>query len=113
MSPYRHNAGEQLQEVGMPVSEVSPPKKSVWERVAGALDLPADIVARLPRIEIVGCRRLFMENHQGILEYGDEAVHINGGQVIVKIKGQGLELSAMNAVELSLKGLILGIEFEF
>jgi sporulation protein YqfC len=89
------------------------PKKKIWERAADALDLPADVVAGLPRVEILGCRRLFMENHKGILEYGDEAVDINGGQIVVKVRGQNLELRTMNATELSLDGVIHNVEFVF
>ena len=93
--------------------ERTPPKKGLMERTANVLDLPADVLAGLPRLEIEGCRRLLMENHKGILEYGDEEIDINGGQVVVRIKGKGLELRAMNASELSLQGLIFSVEFIF
>ncbi len=91
----------------------NPPRKSVWEKAAGILDLPPDLVAGLPRLEIMGCRRLLLENHRGILEYGDREIDINGGQVVVKVKGEGLELRAMNATELSLEGTIFAVEFVF
>ncbi len=93
--------------------EKSAPKKNLWERAADALDLPADVIAGLPRLEILGCRRLLVENHKGILEYGDEEIDLNGGQVIIKVKGKGLSLRSMNATELSLDGLIFSVEFVF
>jgi len=95
------------------MNERTPPKRGLLERAAHVLDLPADVIAKLPRLEIAGCRQLLMENHKGILEYGDEAIDINGGQVVVRIKGKGLELRAMNANELSLEGLIYSVEFVF
>lgn len=88
-------------------------KKNLWEKAADVLDLPADVLAGLPRLEILGCRHLLMENHKGIIEYGDEEIDLNGGQVIVKVRGKGLELRAMNASELSLGGIIFSIEFVF
>ena len=95
------------------MTDRTPPKRGLLERAADALDLPADVIAGLPRLEIAGCRRLLMENHKGILEYGDEEIDINGGQVVVRIKGRGLELRAMNANDLSLEGLIFSVEFIF
>ncbi|MDR3207314.1 MAG: YabP/YqfC family sporulation protein [Oscillospiraceae bacterium] len=89
------------------------PKKSLFERAADVFDLPADVLAGLPRLEIAGCRRLLMENHRGILEYSGEQIDINGGQVVVRVKGKGLDLRAMNANELSLDGLLFSIEFVF
>lgn len=94
-------------------NEVKAPKKSLWEKTADLLDLPADVVAGLPRVEILGCRQMLMENHKGILEYGDKAIDINGGQVVVKVRGDHLELRAMNASALSLEGVIFSVEFVF
>ncbi|MDR1157119.1 MAG: sporulation protein [Oscillospiraceae bacterium] len=93
--------------------EARAPKQKLWERTANLLDLPVDVVAGLPRVEILGCRRLLMENHRGILAYGGEAIDINGGQVVVRVRGQQLELRAMNAVELALDGVIRSVEFVF
>ncbi len=91
----------------------NPPKKNMLERVADVLDLPADIVARLPRIEITGCRRLYIENHQGLLEYEDTLIQISGGPIIISIRGADLHLDAMNARELLLGGLITSVEFGY
>ena len=98
---------------GTNMTDRTPPKKSLMERAADAMDLPPDVIAGLPRLEITGCRRILMENHKGILEYGDQEIDINGGQVVVRIKGRDLELRAMNVSELSLEGLIFSIEFLF
>ena len=81
-------------------------------RAADFLDLPGDIVAGLPRVEIIGGRELYMENHQGILEYGDSGVVLHGGSVMVRVLGENLELTAMTASELRLKGKrIFSVEF--
>jgi sporulation protein YqfC len=88
-------------------------KKKLLEKAADAFDLPADVVAGLPRIEITGCRELLIENHRGILEYGEEEIDVNGGRVIVKVKGNGLQLKSMNATELMMCGTILSVEFVF
>ena len=41
----------------------------VLSAVAELFDLPADVVAGLPRLEMVGGRQLYLEHHTGILSY--------------------------------------------
>ena len=44
-----------------------PRRSGLLEKTAEALDLPADALAGLPRLELVGDKELRMENHKGIL----------------------------------------------
>ena len=44
------------------------------ESVAELFDLPADVVAGLPRLELVGNRQLYLEGHSGLLSYGAERI---------------------------------------
>ncbi|MBC5729457.1 YabP/YqfC family sporulation protein [Pseudoflavonifractor sp. DSM 107456] len=87
-------------------------KESVLERTAQVFDLPGDLVAGLPRMELIGDRELRMENHRGILAYGSEEIHISGGKLILKVRGEGLELRSMNAGELLITGQIRAVELD-
>ena len=87
-------------------------KESALERTAQVFDLPGDLVAGLPRMELVGDRELRMENHRGILAYGSEEIHISGGKLILKVRGEGLELRSMNAGELLITGQIRAVELD-
>ncbi len=51
-----------------------------------------------------------MEQHRGILAYGSEEIHISGGKMVVRVKGSGLELRAMNPTELLITGKISAVE---
>jgi len=83
------------------------PRKPGWmERATELMDLPGDALAGLPRIELVGDKELRMENHKGILAYGTEEIHVSGGVFVVQVSGQGLELRAMNGMELLITGKI-------
>ncbi len=84
-------------------------REGILERAAERLDLPADAVAGVPRLELVGIRELRMENHKGILAYGREEIHISGGSYVVKVTGQDLELRAMTGLDLLITGQISGI----
>ena len=85
-------------------------REGLLERTAQALDLPADAVAGLPMVELVGDKELRMENHRGILAYGDREIHISGGPFVVKVTGEGLELRAMTGLELLITGRIAGVQ---
>ena len=61
--------------------------------VAELFDLPADIIAGLPRLEMVGGRQLYLERHTGLLSY------------------RKLTLMAMTAEELRIGGQIDGVEW--
>ena len=84
----------------------------ILEGVAELFDLPADALASLPRLELVGDKELRMENHRGILAYGTEEIHISGGRLVLRVRGEELELRAMNAGELLITGRIRGLELE-
>ena len=79
------------------------------ERTAEVFDLPADALAGLPKLELVGSGELRVENHKGILAYGREEIHISGGIYLIKISGQDLELRAMTGIELLITGKIAQI----
>ena len=74
------------------------------------LDLPGDVVAGLPRVELTGSRELRMENHKGILAYGSQEIHISGGKLVIKVRGSNLELKSMNASQLLITGEIDGVD---
>ena len=65
-------------------------KEGLLEKTAEVFDLPGDVVAGLPRVELLGDHQLRMENHKGILAYGTEEIHISGGKLIVKVRGAHL-----------------------
>ena len=72
--------------------------------------MPGDVVAGLPRIELIGSGELRMEGHRGILAYGPEEIHISGGKLVVRVKGSGLELGAMDPTQLLITGEISSVE---
>ncbi len=80
-------------------------------RLAEALDLPGEVVAGVPRLEITGSRELRMENHRGILDYSSEEIRISGGRSEICVRGMELTLRAMNSRELLITGTILQVSF--
>ena len=83
--------------------------RGLLQRAAETFDLPADALAGLPKLELVGDGELRVENHKGILAYGREEIHISGGLFLIKIAGRELELRAMTGIELLITGKIAQI----
>lgn len=72
--------------------------------------LAEDLNMLIPRIEIWGDRRVSIENHEGILEYGQEIMRIKCGRMVVKICGEDLELRNATLTDLSVTGRIISVE---
>ena len=82
----------------------------ILTKTAELLDLPMDVVAGLPNLELLGDRQLFLSHHQGILSYRDTAIDVNCGALLVRVRGRGLQLLSMTGDEMRIGGTIEGIE---
>lgn len=79
--------------------------------VAELFDLPADVVAGLPRIEMIGGRQLFVERHLGILAYSETQIDVNTASGVLRLRGERLSLVAMTAEEVRVGGRIDAVEW--
>ena len=86
-------------------------ENGVLTQVAELFDLPADVVAGLPRLEMIGSRQLYVEHHTGILSYSEEQIDANTTGGVLRIRGERLTLMAMTAGELRIGGRITGVEW--
>ena len=74
------------------------------------LDLSDEVLPRQPLVEICADRRVLIENHGGVTEYGSEkiAVRVRFGTVV--IYGTGLKLCKMAPQQLVITGRIGSVE---
>ena len=86
-------------------------ESGILNTVAELFDLPADVVAGLPRLEMVGSRQLYLEHHAGILAYSEEQIDVNTTAGALRVRGEGLSLLAMTAEELRIGGRIAAVEW--
>ena len=86
-------------------------KKEILDRAAELFDLPPDLVAGLPHIEMMGSSHFYMERHKGILSYSGEEIAINGEKCILRVFGENLELTSMTGDQLRIKGNISRVEW--
>ncbi len=87
-------------------------RRSAAEKVARVFSLPADAVAGLPLIELIGDAQLRVERHRGILAYDPKEIHIGGGRVTIRVRGLDMELRSMNRSEILITGGIFSVALE-
>lgn len=86
-------------------------EKQVLSGAAELFDLPVDVVAGLPRLELIGNRQLYLERHTGLLAYSETQIDANTAFGVLRIRGQRLGLVAMTGEELRIGGQIDGVEW--
>lgn len=87
-------------------------KRFFLEEAAEKFELPGEIVAGMATVNITGGRRVYIENHRGILEYGSEYISVNGGRVIIKIRGEKLQIRGMSSKDLIITGNVFDVGFD-
>ena len=78
---------------------------------AERFDLPGDVVAGLPHVEMAGSREVYLEQHTGLLSYSEERIDANTPCGVVRFCGEKLRLTAMTAQELRIAGTIRSVEW--
>jgi len=79
---------------------------NILERAAHAADLSAEAVPGAPLIELSGQRRVLIENHRGVIQYGTNEICVKVCYGHVNISGSGLELTRMTKDQLVITGCI-------
>ena len=88
-------------------------RRAIFKKGAEAmerLDLAPAVIADVPRMELMGNRGFYMDQHKGVLSYSTESIDIGGGSIIVRIHGSALQIVAMTDDELRITGKIEGME---
>ena len=86
-------------------------KQQLRVRMAELFDLPADLVAGLAHVELLGDREFFLEGHDGILSYSDARIDVSAGTLVVRVSGSDLELRSMTGDAVRIRGRIDGVSF--
>ena len=82
------------------------------ELIADRFDLPDDALAGTVKLTVNGRRRVLVENHKGIVSYEDDLIAVDCGSMRINIRGDGLQLGAMDRDDMLILGRLLAIEFE-
>ena len=81
-------------------------RKSFMERKSNAADLPDEPLPGLPLVEIAGERRVLIENHFGVTEYGTQVIRVKVKFGQICVSGNDLEIARMTKGQLIIAGCI-------
>ncbi len=81
-------------------------RKHLWEKLAEVTDLKTEPIPKQPLVEIIGERRVLIENHCGIIGYAMSEVCVKVRFGHIQICGNGLELNCMTKDQLVIAGTI-------
>lgn len=87
-------------------------RKGILEKTANLFSLPEDVLAGMSCVKLVGREELYLQNHRGILAYGEQEILLSGGKVMIRVKGDGLRLRSMTPSDLVITGVITAVELE-
>ena len=79
---------------------------------AGHLDLPADILASVPRMEVVGLREFSIEPHNGLLKYEKDQIEIETAVGKICICGTDLTIKLMNKNKIAVFGDLRAVHLQ-
>lgn len=80
--------------------------------LAEKADLPADLAAGLPTMELCGFREFSMEPHEGLVEYTRERISMDSTAGRVSVVGENLTIRRMNRQRITVAGQLRGVELQ-
>lgn len=81
------------------------------ETIVKSLELPKDLFLGVPVFTMYGNGELLIENHRGILIYGQEQMTVRSKRSLICIEGRNLRIDSYTADSLLICGDIEGITF--
>ena len=87
-------------------------EKHFMERVAMAADMSDEPIPGVPLVEIAGDRRVLIEHHCGVTQYGRCRISVRVKYGSVVVIGTQLELTRMTLEQLIITGKIECVQLE-
>jgi sporulation protein YqfC len=82
------------------------------QNIADRLDLPRDIILNMPKITVTGDNEIIIENHKGVVLFGENQVKINSGVGLISIFGSRFEILFMGGSTITIGGKFKSIAYE-
>lgn len=81
-------------------------RKKMIEQITNKADLRDEPIPGQPLIEVLGDRRVLIEHHRGVTEYGQQRIIVGVRYGHICIHGEGLSMACMSASQLVICGKI-------
>lgn len=80
-------------------------------RLARFLEIPAEVLVNVPRIEVVGHLQFRVENHHGILHYEPSRIEMKLPQGRLVVEGRDMVIGWFDRSEILVNGQVLRVTF--
>ena len=87
-------------------------KLTIKEKVADVFEVPSEVATDVPKIVMLGRKKLVLENYKGIKGYDPDKVRLNTGIGVVTITGIGLCISEVTTEDILVEGIINSVQFD-
>lgn len=84
-------------------------RKRIMDRLIESADLPGEPLPGQTVVELAGDRRVLIENHKGVSQYGRDKITVRVRYGTLMVCGCGLELGRMTKEQLVITGRIDGV----
>ena len=81
----------------------------VTQWISGLLALPHDILLSEPRLTMIGSKKLYIENHCGVIHFSPNRIVFAVGEGKIQIDGSDLMIRAIISEEVTVEGNIFTI----
>ena len=72
---------------------------------------PKDVTSNVPRITLVGCERLHVEQHSGLIDYDSDHIVLRTARGLMCVTGAGMRFNLYTAGEAMIIGRIDSVAF--
>ncbi len=78
----------------------------ITETFASLLEIPEDIAVNLPKVVLLGEKRVYVSNYTALLEYKRNNIKLKHKTGVIEILGDNLEIKAVEEESITLSGQI-------
>lgn len=86
--------------------------RKILAGAAERLELPAEVLAGVPKMELTGFQQFSIEPHKGLMEYEKDRISIESDLGPILILGSGLTIQLMNRQRITIRGKLFAVELQ-
>jgi len=85
--------------------------QKIKESMITKLDLPREMILDLPKVTIISNSEISIENHKGVIFFGENEIRIRTSMGIVNISGTNFEIIFVGGSTIALSGKFRTVVF--
>ena len=82
----------------------------IAKKISEALEIPPENIMDLPKITIVGCERVWVENYTALLDYKRDNIRLKYKSGVIDISGRDMDILVIGEDNIVLTGSISSVK---